>query len=379
MKLPGLPGDGTPLAAEVDRFAEVHRLERRAAEIDRSAEFPRAEFAALGKAGLLGLRIPARWGGRELELTDAASALFRLAYRGGTAFAKLSLQPEFSSVLADHGAPALAESFFSPLVRGELLIGNQVTEPGAGSDAGAISLTARRDGATFVLTGTKSEAAFAEDATVAIVYARSRPDSGAAGLSAFLVDQSSPGVERTVVPDLGERWMRRGRVQYDGVRVPADRLIGEEGKAFEYLRPELTRERALLAAVYLGVARSAWEATVRHVGERKAFGRRLADQEGVSFPLVEAWAHLDATWLYLVDVLGKLTRGESAVGPAALAKWMATTVALETIDRAIQYHGGRGYSAQVPFERMWRDVRSGAIAHGPSEIMHVVAARQLWE
>ncbi len=245
-------------------------------------------------------------------------------------------------------------------------------------DARAIALEAVREGDEYLLTGTKSEVAFAEDAEAAIVYARVSGDPSGR-ITAFLVPQALPGIARSrSEPDLGERWQRRGTVHYTQVRVPVDHRLGEEGEGFEYVRPELTRERALLAAIYLGVGRASWEEAVEHVGKRTAFGRPLSAQEGVAFPLVEDGARLDAAGLYVRRTLERLERGEEASADAALSKWMATDTALTAIDHAIQFHGGRGYSGDLPHERRWRDVRSGGIAHGPSEIMHVVAARALW-
>ena len=147
---------------------------------------------------------------------------------------------------------------------------------------------------------------------------------------------------------------------------------------FRYVLSELTRERALLAAIYLGVGWASWEDTVRYVGERRAFGRPLSDQEAVAFPLVEDAARLEAAWMYVEKTLEHLESGAVADGEAAMSKWMATDTALSAIDHAIQFHGGRGYSQSLPHEQRWRDVRSGRIAHGPAEIMHVVAARQIW-
>ncbi len=380
MTVPSPPLPSDPLREEVDAFARRHRLAERAVEIDRDAAFPAEEFRALGNAGLLGLHVSASLGGRGLPLRRVGLALFQLAYHGGTAFAKLSLQPEFSSVLAEHGSPALVERYFRPLVKGRLVVGNHVTEPGAGSDAQAIALVARPTKEHFVLTGTKTEAAFATEAEAAIVYAKVPTDDerGPHGISAFLVPQDLPGVRHAVVGDLGERWMRRGTVIYENVPVPRDHLIGEVGKGLDYVKAEFTRERALLGAIYLGVGWASWEETVEHVGERSAFGRPLSANEAVSFPLVEDWARLEAAWLYVDRVLARLDSGESAAAEAALAKWMATDAALAAIDHAIQFHGGRGYSSALPHERRWRDVRSGGIAHGPSEIMHVVAGRRLW-
>jgi cyclohexanecarboxyl-CoA dehydrogenase len=375
--VPVLPDN--PLGAEIRAVAEELALGQRYRDLDRDPKFPRAEFRAMGKAHLLGLRTAVRFGGRGLSLPTVGRVLFHLAYAGGTTFAKLSLQPEFSSVLAEQGSPELVDRWFRPMVRGECLVGNQITEPGAGSDVSALEMTAERDGAEYVLRGTKSEIAFAADADAAIVYAKVPPAAARSGITAFLVPQDLPGIARDPgVGDMGERWQRRGTVAYSDVRLPASHRIGKEGAGIEYVRGELTRERALLAAIYLGVGRASWDETVRYVGERVAFGKPLSSQEGVSFPLVEDGAGLAASWLYVDRALQMLDEGQVADAEAALAKWMATETALRAIDHAVQFHGGRGYSQALPHEQRWRDVRSGAIAHGPAEIMHLVAARQLW-
>jgi len=257
------------------------------------------------------------------------------------------------------------------------LISNQITEPGAGSDAQAIRLEARRDDTGYHLTGEKSEIAFAVEADAAIVYGRVK--DGPPGVTAFLVPQERTGIVRRMVgTDLGERWQRRGSVTYKNVRVPLEARLGEEGRGFSYVRSELTRERGLLAAIYLGVARSSWSETVEYVGQRTVFGRPLSTNEAVSFPLVEDAADLDAAWFYVQHTLARMDQGQEAEGEAALAKSMATRVGLRVLDHAIQFHGGHGYSNDLPFEQRWRDVRSGSIAHGSSEIMDLMAARKLW-
>jgi len=372
-----LPDD--PVVAEIRAFDRQHHLAERARELDLRPEFPRREFGAMGAARLLGLTEPPERGGRGLPLPRAATALFHLAYLGGTVFAKLSLQPEFAMVLADHGSPELVDQWFRPLIRGERLVGNQITEATAGSDATALRLVAERRGAEYVLTGTKTEVASALDADAAIVYGRSPGSSGRHGISAFLVPQDLPGVSR--VPgdgDLGEHWQRRGSVVYDHVRIPAGYRLGTEGEGFSYVVPELARERGLLAAIYLGVARASWDETVRYVGERSAFGRRLSDRQAVAFPLVDDGAQLEAAWLFTLQALERIGQSAGGEGRTAVAKAMACDVALRTIDHAIQFHGGRGYGRSLPHEQRWRDVRSGPIAHGASEVLRWTATRHLW-
>jgi alkylation response protein AidB-like acyl-CoA dehydrogenase len=371
-----LPAD--PLADELDAFVERHHLADRGRRLDREPAFPRPEFEAMGAEGWLGLTTPSTGGGRGLSIARAGTLLYRLAFRSGTIFAKLSLQPEFASVLREVGSVPLIDTWFRPLVAGRRLVGNQITESGAGSDAQALQLEARRAPGGYLLSGQKTEVAFATEADVAIVYGRV-VDGSTEGVTAFLVPQEGVGIDRQVVgTDLGERWQRRGTVSYRQVHVPLEARLGEEGLGFTYVRSELTRERALLAAIYLGVARASWGETVEHVGQRMAFGRPLSANQSVAFPLVADGADLDAAWLYVQQVLARLDSGEDADAEAALAKAMATRVALTALDHAIQFHGGRGYSNELPFEQRWRDVRSGSIAHGSTEIMHLVAARKLW-
>ncbi|HYA54265.1 MAG TPA: acyl-CoA dehydrogenase family protein [Thermoplasmata archaeon] len=376
--LPPSPAD--PMVSEIASFVERHRLATRYRELDRSPSFPRAEYSAMGSAGLLGLRTSQDLGGRGLSLPRVGAALFHLSYRSGSVFAKLSLQPEFCSVLADHGSAELVNEWFRPMVRGEKVVGNQITEPGAGSDAQGMALTAAKDGSDYLLTGEKSEVALCMDADAAIVYGRVPSPDPRSGITAFLVPQDLPGITRRPSSgDLGERWQRRGSVTYDRVRLPGAHRIGQEGRGFDYLRAELTQERTLLAAIYLGVAFASWEATQAYSETRAVFGKPLSRQEAVSFPLAQDLGRLSADWLFVEETLRRLEEGQPAVAEAALSKWMAVDDALRAIDHAIQFHGGRGYSQDLPHEQRWRDVRSGSIAHGPAEVMLLVAAHELRE
>ncbi len=373
----GLPDD--PIVAEVREAARGMRLAERYRELDRNPTFPWEEFRGLGKRRLLGLTVAPELGGRGLALPRAAAALFHLGYLGGTTFAKLALQPEFCSVLAERGTPAQRDAWFRPLLDGEKLVGNQITEPGAGSDARALTLAVGRDPEGYVITGTKSEAAFVLDAEAAIVYGKL--ESAAPGaVTAFLVPQDLEGITRTAdPPDMGERWQRRGRVVYDHVRLPASARLGPEGDGFSPLLRELARERGLLASIYLGVARASLDETVAYVGERETFGRRLADNQAVAFPLVDAATEMRAAWHLTVEALGRLEAGgDDAVAQTAMAKVFATSAALRTIDLAVQFHGGSGYSSRQAHEQRYRDVRSGPVAHGPSEVLRSTASRALW-
>jgi cyclohexanecarboxyl-CoA dehydrogenase len=352
------------------------RLPARYRELDRDPAFPRREWKALAQRGWLGPRVGKDRGGAGWSLLEEAALLEELSFEAGSVFAKLVLQPEFCSPL-QRGGEALIDRWYRPLLRGEVLVGNQVTEPSAGSDAAALETTVRTQGSESILSGTKSQIAFAADADAAIVYARTSSGPGAAGISAFLVPQSLPGVQREPGRDLGEKWMRRGTVRYENVQLPPGSRIGEEGQGFYYLMEELTHERALLAVIYLAVARRSWEEVRVHVMERKAFDRPLGSFEGVSFPLVEDYVRLESARLFAWEVLRRIEAGQRSDGDSALSKMWANAVALEAVEHAMQFHGGEGYSESLPHEQRWRDLRSGTVAHGSTEVLKIVAAREL--
>jgi alkylation response protein AidB-like acyl-CoA dehydrogenase len=373
------PPDPVPpdtLDSEVAALDERMPLEPLSREVDLRPRFPRELFREMGRAGLLGLTLPERLGGRGLSPVRAARVLYRLAYHGGTLPAKLSLQPEFCSLLASLGTESQRREWLAPLLRGERLIGNQITEPGAGSDLRGLSSRAELIGDRARITGAKSQAAFSTGAEAAIVLLRTPEDPPV--LSAWLVPQELPGVTRTVTEDHGERWMRRGSVVYNSVEVPLECRLGAPGAAMPALRAELVRERALLAAIYLGVARRSWEETVAYASGRHTFGSPLTERQAITFPLAEDWVRLEAAWRQVEAVTQHLEAGTATEAETAMLKWLAGETALTALEHAVQFHGGAGYSSELPHERRLRDVRSARLAHGTAEIAHVIAARALW-
>jgi cyclohexanecarboxyl-CoA dehydrogenase len=357
------------LRKDIREFCREHDLARLCQQLDARPRFPREVFALLGSRGWLGSGVAAEFEGAGWPLSREAVVIEELAREGGSVFAKLALQPNYCSILRQ-GSGELRARWYSPLLRGTVLVGNQITEPDAGSDVASMAMVAEKQGDEYVLQGSKSGIAFAEDAEAAIVLARTGGSPGAKGVSAFLVPQRLQG-------DLGERWMRRGRVSYNQVRVPASHLIGREGEAFSYLMTSLTHERVLLSVIYLALADASLRTTIDHVMQRKAFGRVIGSFEAVSFPLVEGVARLEAARLLVERTIARHEQGQKVDAEASLCKWLSNETALRILDDAIQFHGSLGYSNQAPHEQRWRDVRSGGIAHGTREILHVVAAREI--
>ena len=373
------PADHAALREAVRRVAQEREWPRRVREWDRHPAFPWEEYRYLGSLGWLGPRQPKAEGGAGWSLEEESVLVEELAYSGGSALAKMALQPDFCSALV-HASLAVRERWFRPLFRGEVLVGNQITEPEAGSDAGALAMEAvpeaREGHPGYRLTGVKSQAAFAEDAQAALVYARTGEGAKGQGVSAFLVPQDLPGLRAEVLGDLGERWMRRGSVRYEGVWVPAEQRVGAPGEGFRLLQEELVHERVLLARIYLGLARASLDEGAGEVMDRRAFGRPLGSFEAVSFPLVEDLAHWEAASLFVSEAVRRLETGTSdAAARSALAKWLANSTALKVLEHAVHLTGGTGYSEARLHELRFRDALSGRVAHGSDEILKIVAAR----
>jgi cyclohexanecarboxyl-CoA dehydrogenase len=225
-----------------------------------------------------------------------------------------------SSLLAAYGTPEVRGRWLEPLVTGETLVAFGLTEPHTGSDAGALAATAVADGGGYVLTGEKTSVTMLGHAEAMVVTARTVRDGEPAGVSAFLVDLSSDGISTSDIPDGGFKPMGRGVLHLDGVRVPAEALLGAEGSAFRSVLAGFDFTRPLLALTGVGCAQSCIDDTVAYVGDRESFGEPLARYEGVSFPLAEHTTMLEAARLLCYQALWRRAEGREHTADAAMAK-----------------------------------------------------------
>jgi cyclohexanecarboxyl-CoA dehydrogenase len=214
-------------------------------------------------------------------------------------------------------------------------------------------------------------------AHAAMVFARTGPGAGARGVTAFLVPLDLPGVTRSALHDLGSRAVGRAVLSFDHVRVPASHRLGPEGAGFYEVMRGFDFNRVLIALACLGVAQVSLEETMRYVQERRAFGRPIVQFEGVSFPLAEAATLLEAARLLSYKALWLADRGERHTKEAAMAKWWAPKLAVETIHQCLLLHGHYGYTDELPFGQRLRDVIGLEIGDGTAEIMKLIVAREL--
>jgi cyclohexanecarboxyl-CoA dehydrogenase len=282
------------------------------------------------------------------------------------------------SLLARHGSPAVQERWLDPLVAGEAYVGLGLTEPGAGSDVTAITTTATAVDGGYRLRGEKTSVTMLEHLHAMIVVARTVRDGADVGASAFLLPIDSAGVARSRIVDPGWRPLGRGVLHLDDVELPADALIGEEGRAFRSVLGGFDFTRPLLALTGIGCAQASIDETVGYLRDRHAFGAPLSRWEGATLPLAEHATELEAARLLCYSTLWHRTEGLGHTALAAMSKWYGPLQAGRAIHDCLLLHGNFGYSSELPFEQRKRDVLAVEIADGTAQIQKIIIARELF-
>jgi cyclohexanecarboxyl-CoA dehydrogenase len=352
-------------------------LAPRSAEWDRAGELPREIWRQMGELGLLGLRVPAAYGGQEADYLTFGIAMEEIARGDFACTYGIQLAGLAGEILARSGGEEVKARWLPPTASGEALVALALTEPGVGSDAGNLACRADRDGDGYVITGEKSGISLGMIAQAAIVFARTEARTRAKGVSAFLVPLDLPGIARSPLRDLGTRAVARAVLAFDGVRVPGSHRLGAEGTGFHQVMQGFDYNRIGIALACLGVAQVSLEETMAYVKQRRAFGRSLAAFEGVSFPIAEAQTHVDACRWLCYRALWLADHGQRHTKESAMTKWWAPRLAVETIHQCLLLHGHYGYTDELPFEQRMRDVIGLEIGDGTAEVMKMVVAREL--
>jgi alkylation response protein AidB-like acyl-CoA dehydrogenase len=373
------PEEIAPLRETARRLTDdVFRA--RAAHWDRSTEAPLENLKPLAEAGLAGITIAERWGGAGGDARHAVAAIEEVA-RGCTATAAFILANCVAAeVLQAFGSEAQQAMLLPKLAAGETLCAWAMTEAGAGSAATEMTTRAVADGDGYVLNGTKQFITRAAVAGWFIVFARLGEAPGAKGVAAFLVAAGMPGL-RLGARDahMGLRGGASAEIVFEDCRVPAEALLLPPG-GFGRMMRGLNQARVLNPGMCLGLATEALELATRHLQQRRQFGQRLADFQGLQWMLAEMAVKTEAMRLLIHRAAAQLATGHPD-GPhnAAIAKAFAGEAAFEVVDSAMQLHGGYGYSSEYPLERMLRDVRAFKIGGGSTQIMKNRIAAGLFE
>lgn len=365
-------------AAIIDAVREFaqSRLAPNALDWDRRKHFPRDVLAEAGELGLGGIYVRDDVGGTGLRRTDAAAIFEQLAVGDPAIAAYISIHNMVAWMIDTNATEAQRQEWLPRLVTMRDLGAYCLTEPGAGSDAAAITTSAIADGDDYVLTGVKQFISGAGEASVYVVMARTG-EPGAKGITAFLVPADAPGL--SFGPNeqkMGWNAQPTRQVILDEVRVPAAAILGELGGGFRIAMKGLNGGRVNIAACSLGGAKWALDRAVRYVHERFTFGEALAERQSVVFTLADMATELQAARALVRDAARAIDEGApDAAAQCAMAKRFATDAGFDVANRALQLHGGYGYLHEYGIEKVVRDLRVHQILEGTNEIMRVIIGR----
>jgi alkylation response protein AidB-like acyl-CoA dehydrogenase len=361
------------------RFAQ-ERLAPFSAEWDETKHFPRDRIAEMGALGLMGMLVPEEFGGSLTDYVAYALAIEEIAAGDGAVSTVMSVHNSVGCgpILA-FGTDAQKERFLRPMAAGEWLGAFALTEPHAGSDASAIRTRAVRRGDRYVLDGTKQFITSGKNADVAIVFAVTDPDAGKRGISAFIVPTDTPGYRvASIEKKLGQNLSDTAQLAFEDMEIPADQRLGEEGQGYRIALSNLEGGRIGIAAQSVGMARAALEAAIAYAGDRESFGTKIANHQAVAARLADMATQVEAARHLVLHAAALRGAGQPALKVACMAKLFASEMAERVVSDAIQVHGGYGYVADFPVERIYRDVRVCQIYEGTSDIQRLVIGRALY-
>ncbi|MBI2803242.1 MAG: acyl-CoA dehydrogenase family protein [Gammaproteobacteria bacterium] len=340
--------------------------------------FERALVRELGDLGLLGSELPVAYGGLGLSGETAGLLVEAVAYADINIGYVQIIASLCGAILVDHATPALAAEWLPRMCRGEAVVGLALTEPRGGSDAAHLVLRARRDGNDYVLDGEKTSITLVDQADGFVVFARTgEPQSGARGVSAFLVDANAPGISTTRLSSVGGRASGRGSLFFDSVRVPVTRRLGAEGEGFGQVMQGFDYSRALIGLQCLAAAQASLDETWDYVHQREAFGAPLSSFQGVSFALAEHETNVEAARQLCYHTLRLRDAGLPHTVEAAMGKRLAPLSAFEAIHKCLLLHGHAGYDLATKHQQRLRDVMGLEIGDGTAEIMnHIISRRR---
>jgi len=367
------------LLAALRRFVD-ERLIPLEAKVAENDSIPADALAEMRALGLFGLSIPEEYGGLGLSMEDECRAMFEFCRCSPAFRSAFGTNVGIGSQgLAMFGTESQKRKWLPGIASGEIVTSFALTEPEAGSDSGAVRTRAVRDGGHYVLHGSKRYITNANRASLFTVMARTNPEvKGGAGVSAFLVPSDLPGVS-VGKPEkkMGQQGAHICDVNFDGARVPAENMLGEEGQGFRIAMQVLDRGRLHISSVCVGVAERLIEESVRYAAERKQFGQPIASFQMIQSMLADSRAEANAARAMTLEAARKRDAGGDVTMDAAAAKLFASEMVGRVADRAVQIFGGSGYVADHGIERFYRDVRIFRLYEGTSEIQRIIIAREM--
>ncbi len=370
---------GQKLIRDTTRKFCEEELEPIAAECDEMGEFPEDVVKKMGKLGLLGLTIPKEYGGSG---ADAISYLLVLEEIAKICTSTALTIEAHSSLGVSHifevGTKEQREKYVPALAKGEKLAAWGLTEANAGSDAGATQTTASLDGDEWILNGTKIFITNGHVADIFTIMARTSKGRGPKGVSAFIIEKGTDGFSIGTKEDkLGMRASVTSELVFENCRIPKENLLGKEGKGFIGAMRILDAGRVAISAISLGIGQRALDESIKYAKEREQFGRPIAKFQAIQWMLSDMATELDAARLLVYRAAKLMEEGKKFTKEAAMAKLFAAEMGSRIADKAIQIHGGYGYTTDYPVEKLFRDAKLCEIGEGTNEVQRLVIAREL--
>jgi alkylation response protein AidB-like acyl-CoA dehydrogenase len=372
-----------PEYAEIKKWAHdfaAREILPIAEKIDKSDEYPIALAKKMGEYGLLGLNVPQEYGGLGLDLMGSVIVGEEIARASLSASFIMGVQNGLAgNVLAKFGSKEQKDRYLPRLAKGSIICSYGLTEPGAGSDAAALATKATKEGGSYVVNGSKMFITQGAVADVLVFFARTgKPEDGAAGISAFVVEKGTPGFrvgQRLEV--MGARGTGTAELVFENCRIPESNLIGHEGDGFLIAMAILAESRIGAAAAAVGIAEAAMEQVLSYVKKRNIFDRPLSKYEAIRFMISDMTTRTEAARLLTLHAATLRDSGAEFMKEAAMAKYFASEAAVWVCERAIQIHGGYGVSKMLPLERYLRDAKILDIVEGTSEVQRWILSREL--
>lgn len=352
-----------------------------AAEHDESGEFPLETVRKMGQMGFMGIEVPEEYGGAGMDTVAYVLALEEICKADAAHGTVMSVNNSlFCYGIMKFGTEEQKQKYVRAIATGEKIGAYSLTEPMSGSDAATMRSRAVREGDSYVINGRKSWVTSAPVADYILLFIITDPDKGAKGISAFLVDTKQTGFTLgKTEPKLGIRASATSEVVFDNFKTPADTLLGAEGDGFKIAMTVLDAGRIGIAAQALGIAEAAYEASVKYVQEREAFGQKIGEFQGTGFKIADMKTRIEAARGLIYNAAQAKERsketGERFTLEASMAKLFASETAMFCAHHAVQIHGGMGYSKELPVERYFRDAKITEIYEGTSEIQRMVISR----
>lgn len=346
---------------------------------DRRHEFPADALKELAELGVMGMIVPEQWRGAGMDYLSLALAIEEIAAADASMSTIVSVQNSLAcGILMNYGTDAQKDRYLGRLASGEWLGCFCLTEPHAGSDASALRTTAVKDGDAWVLNGVKQFITSGKHAQIALVFAVTDKAAGKRGISCFLVPTNTPGYTVGRLEEkLGQHASDTAQIVFDNCRVPADHLLGTAGDGYRIALSNLEAGRIGIAAQSIGIARAALSAAIAYAKERETFGVVLIEHQAVSFRLADMATRIEAARQLTWHAAALKDAGQPCLMEASMAKLFASEMAERVCSDAIQIHGGSGYVADFPVERLYRDVRVTQIYEGASDIQRMVIGKAL--